>query len=536
MLTTNSNIINVAFKYLEELKVPVTKTSLKENLQNNPYYPSLYSLSTVFERFNINNEAYKIDPEKFSEIQPPFIAYLNNQPTGKDFVLVTDISNTEIKYVAGGNKIKSVTKDNFLKNWENIVLIAAPNNKSGERDYALNHKKEIVQTNKKNSLVGGASLIFISIVYTFLAKLPSAQIIVASTLLIIKTLGLTISVLLLIYEIDKSNSFIKSMCTAGKQTNCNAVLQSKGAKVFGMSWSEAGFFYFAASLLFLLFPGILFTTKICLLSIANCLAAPYILFSIYYQWKVVKQWCPLCLTVQAILAMELVWSIGNYWSNAYFPSSVSVSLLPIACSISFPIVLWYSVKLFVIRAKDGPAYKAAYKRLLYNPETFNSILQQQPAAPDGYQHIGITMGNPEAEITIIKVCSPYCGPCAKAHRVLENIIHDKKNVKVKLIFTASNQANDRAGIIAKHLLAIDAKQDTQQTQQSLDHWYLADNKDYNAFAARYPMNGELKHQEAQIEKMEKWCDEAEIRGTPTLFINGHRLPEKYTVDELKYIL
>ncbi len=120
-------------------------------------------------------------------------------------------------------------------------------------------------------------------------------------LLLIKLAGIAATTLLLIYEIDKSNAFVKSICTAGKQTNCAAVLQSKASKILGMSWSEAGFFYFASTFLFLLFPGISFMAKICLLSIANCLAAPYILFSVYYQWKVVKQWCPLCLTVQAVL-------------------------------------------------------------------------------------------------------------------------------------------------------------------------------------------------------------------------------------------
>src|SRR5207253_2435542 len=113
---------------------------------------------------------------------------------------------------------------------------------------------------------------------------PSGVVLPALLVLGIKIFGLSISVLLLIYEIDKSNAFIKSICTAGTKTNCNAVLHSKAAKVFGMSWSEAGFFYFASTFLFLVSPAISFPIKICLLSVANCLAASYIFFSIYYQW------------------------------------------------------------------------------------------------------------------------------------------------------------------------------------------------------------------------------------------------------------
>jgi uncharacterized membrane protein len=379
-------------------------------------------------------------------------------------------------------------------------------------------------------------LIFISTAYFFLHSLQNIFIAGAS-LLIIKTFGLAVTILLLVYETDKSNAFVKSICTAGKQTNCNAVLQSKASKIIGMSWSEAGFFYFASTFLFLLFPGINFTAKVCLLSIANCLAAPYTLFSVYYQWKVVKQWCPLCLMVQAVLLLEIIWSIINFWLRlpiAFLP--IAYCLLPIAYCISLPIVLWYIIKPLLLKAKDEPLYKAAYKRLLYNPETFNHLLQQQATAPNGYQNIGITIGNPDAVNTIIKVCNPYCGPCAKAHAAIDEILHNNKNVKLKLIFTASNDENDRRGIAAKHLLAIAGNNDEIKTQQALDDWYLADKKDYYAFAAKYPMNGELKQQEKQIDIMGEWCKEAGITATPTLFINGKKLPETYSINELKYIL
>lgn len=538
MVTANrSNILNVSFCYLQKLGIPVTKTSLKERLLTNPYYPSLFSLSNVFERLNIDNEAYNIEPEKLNELETPFIAYLKNQTTGKDFVLVTSVDDNHVQYISDNKKERTVNKEKFLKDWENIVLLATKNERSGEAEYKINYKKEQTQKNKIFALIGGAVFIFITTIYLFLHSLPSGVIGAASLLLAIKIAGLSICVLLLIYEIDKSNSFVKSICTAGKQTNCDAVLQSKAAKVLGMSWSEAGFFYFASTTLVLLFPGITFTNKVCLLSIANCLAAPYILFSIYYQWKVVKQWCPLCLTVQAVLAMELIWSIVNFWSHPFLLlASLPIVVLPIALCLSLPIVIWYSLKTLFIKAKDEPIYKAAYKRLLYNPETFNSLLQQQPTAPDGYQSIGITIGNPDAITTIIKVCNPYCGPCGKAHAVLEDILQHNKNVKVKLIFTASNEENDKRGIAAKHLLAINALQNSLQTQQALDDWYLADKKDYNIFAKKYPMNGELKQQERQIEEMSEWCKEAEITGTPTLFINGHRLPETYKIEELKFVL
>ncbi len=87
----------------------------------------------------------------------------------------------------------------------------------------------------------------------------------------------------------------------------------------------------------------------------------------------------------------------------------------------------------------------------------------------------------------------------------------------------------------KHLLAIAVKGNLQLTAQALDDWYLADKKDYDAFAAKYHMNGELNEQTEKIELMYKWCTDAEIVGTPTFFVNGKRLPETYNINELKNI-
>lgn len=138
--------------------------------------------------------------------------------------------------------------------------------------------------------------------------------------------------------------------------------------------------------------------------------------------------------------------------------------------------------------------------------------------------------------TIIKVCNPYCGPCAKAHPKLEEVIKQNSNIKLKIIFTSRNTGHDPGAVVVKHLLAIAAKGGNDKTQRALDDWYLANKKDYNDFATLYPMNGELKQQDAKIEAMSEWCKQAEITHTPTIFVNGYRLPENYDVEELKYIL
>ncbi len=537
----NTNLSNIAAKYLQQLNIPITATTIKQSIEQNPYYPSLYSLSNTFTKYKIDNVAFEATEEQLAEIQTPFVAYMQTPTTGKDFVLLTKKDNNHVSYLTQGNKETTITHKEFITRWQKIIFLAEGNATSGEKDYAINLKKEKVEKEKRTwQYIGVAALLLLAIIAVVNSATPYYGL--ASTVLITKVLGVAITVLLLIYEIDKSNALVKNICTAGKQTNCDAVLNSKANKFLGMSWSEVGFFYFASTLLFALMPGLAFVQKVPWLSFAAIAVSPYILFSIYYQYKVVKQWCPLCLATQLVLAAELCWALyclntnttsstQSFFQSITFPSPLG----RIGGAVLLPIVLWYFIKPLILAAKEMPTYKAAYKRLLYHPDTFNTALQQQPVV-DGWQNLGITIGNPQAPNTILKVCNPYCGPCAKAHPVLEELIHHNDNYKVQIIFTTKPSTTDEGKNPTSHLMAINAIGDKQKTQQALDDWYLAPKKDYEIFAKKYPMNGELKLQQNVLQVMNDWCEKAEIHFTPTLFINGKQLPSNYSIEELKHIL
>jgi hypothetical protein len=47
---------------------------------------------------------------------------------------------------------------------------------------------------------------------------------------------------------------------------------------------------------------------------------------------------------------------------------------------------------------------------------------------------------------------------------------------------------------------------------------------------------ELGKQEAELTAMRTWCDGADILFTPTVFFDGHQMPDLYTVKDLKHLL
>lgn len=145
------------------------------------------------------------------------------------------------------------------------------------------------------------------------------------------------------------------------------------------------------------------------------------------------------------------------------------------------------------------------------------------------------MKNENAKYEITKVCNPYCEPCAKAHRAMENLLESGK-VNLRIIFTATVNEDDHRSKPVRHFLAINAKGNNVKTRKALNQWYNHKNKDYARFAKDYPVGKILLQQDKSINAMSAWCISEKIAYTPTIFINGFKLPNEYSINDLEEIL
>ena len=66
-------------------------------------------------------------------------------------------------------------------------------------------------------------------------------------------------------------------------------------------------------------------------------------------------------------------------------------------------------------------------RIKYNPQIFEALLLKQKKIEQCTESLGITLGDVSAKNTLIKVCNPYCGPCAKAHPEIEKLLEENKD-------------------------------------------------------------------------------------------------------------
>jgi uncharacterized membrane protein len=531
----HENPVTVTIQLLKQLKVKVTDYTVNEAILNHPDYPSILCISDALNSWHVENTVIRTENVKLSELPLPLIAFTNTKSV---FVLVTEIKDNKIFYKDDGNKSKSKALLNFLKEFKGVVLLAEANKNSGEADYnKTKYKENIVQLKIPAFIIVGLIVIVTTIIN--ISIINSSLVIYFFFLLILKFAGLLTTSLLLWYEADKANPVLQKICSSGGKTNCNAILNSKASKIFGLSWSEIGFFYFSSGFLFLLTAyNSQLTANLQLIQLLNLIALPYVFFSIFYQWRIAKQWCPLCLTVQTILILEFITTISfGALDHLQIYQIVNIAALStFFVAFILPIVAWFIIKPLVLNQQKAKQDFRSLQRIKFNAEIFNALLERQKHVTVPADGLGIILGNADATNTLIKVCNPYCGPCAKAHPEIERLLEENQNLKVQIIFTATNDENDFRNAPVKHLLAIAENNDETKTKCALDDWYLADKKDYKVFAEKYTVNGELKRQEKKIDAMNAWCDKIEISFTPTIFFNNYQLPDAYSIGDLKYFL
>lgn len=524
LLLPSDNVSLATYYFLRQLNVNVSITSVENELHSHPDYPTLLSIKESLQKWKVETNAFRTSEDKLKDLPTPFIAYTRGDE-GR-FLVIEKVEDENILYINDDGQMATYTKEAFLSIWNSIILLAQPLPDAGEPDY-----KKIVWKEKWASL--SVPLIIVALIAAGCLKILLSQVDIYFILMTItNAAGVVVSFMLLYYEYDSFNPLLKKICSPGRKTNCNAILSSKAAKVLGnISWSDIGFVYFNGIYLFGIFVG---NQAAQLILILNLLSLPYIFFSVYYQARIVRQWCLLCLLVQFIFFTGFIIAFATGKLTTLNRINLD-QIWALGLTTSFSAISLFFLKNQMYSKRKNKELKYQLARLKTNEFVFNSLLQQQPQIHQVPEGLGITIGNVSASNTIIKVCNPYCTPCAEAHSVIDELLRHNENLKVQIIFTATNYERDFRAKPVKHFLALHEK-DSDNLTDILNAWYRAEKKEYKVFANKYPMDEELNMQDGKVEAMADWCTQANIKFTPTFFFNGFLLPDAYSIGDFRYLL
>ena len=528
-----SDALFICRHILTYFNVKHTRIHVDRFLSDHLDYPSLLAVKDTLSEYGIESAAIRKGDYSYSDFETPFICAIQQEDwPNPAFTVVSECTADRVTYLDPlSGKEKTGSLDTFEQMDKEIVLLLDGEHKKDEAAYTVNQQQEITEYFISRIPLYAFSLV---VLLSLIFQLKTNALWIFPAFLLTSTAGLLISLLLVWHEVDAYNPFIKEVCGGSnrKKLNCNAVLSSTGSRFLGISWSVWGFSYFVTFFI----SQVIFSSQISYIQLWAILSLGvlvYVPYSLYYQGRVVRQWCPLCLGIQAVIVINAVLAaLFLYQKN----DSPSIDFLPIAniffLGVAILLLTYYAIPLLK-KAREARNYEKRWKRLRFNPDIFQSLLEKSTPVTVSPEGLGILVGNPDARNEIIKVCNPYCGPCSEAHAVLERIIKNNSDVKLRVIFNALGADWDKRTPPARHFLFLDEKHGAVLLHKALNVWYSATEKNYEKFALQFPTDNELLKYNEKIFEMRKWCDDMKIRATPTIFINGHELPESYRIAELK---
>ena len=243
------NCITVARSLLTKLNVRYTKKYLEDNILSHPDHPSLLCISDTLEKYSVESLAVKVGMEKLKELPLPCIVQLSD--LGGMFHVLTELSDRGVKYIDSKENTIAISKEDFLKKWTGVCLLAEATETSAEPGI----QKKLMEYRGMNFLKWASSILFsgwILLEMSQSAILGSSPYFLEIIYMVLKLIGLATGTMLLWYEVDKYNPTLQSFCSGsvGDKINCNAVLESKYAKLFDgqLSLGLLGFAYFFCEL------------------------------------------------------------------------------------------------------------------------------------------------------------------------------------------------------------------------------------------------------------------------------------------------
>lgn len=515
------NLEFVTYKLIKKLNVKINQETISKCLQNHPNYPSLLAISDVLSEFKIPNYAYQINKSNYepTQLSFPFLAHVKE--FGGRFILIENITSGIIYFADENNKHGKVSEKDFLLDWDGISIHAEKKVNSGEKKYYENYLKYFLNKLKFPSLIFLISLVF----YLRLnnVDLPSEFLIICT----IKLIGVSVSVLLLMQSINSNNPFIQNLCGLSGNNDCNSILKSEASKITSwLSWSEIGFFYFAGSLITLMIHPV----GLGIIAWLNVIAIPYTIYSIRYQF-IKNNWCLLCCIVQVLLWFEFFVGItSESLFNKIYLEDIGFLMLGSA----IPVVLWSCLKPSFLNAEELKPVKGHFELFKYNSELFKQRLTSQPRFAISDDLMPIVLGNPNGETVITIVSSPTCGPCGKAHEILADWLESRNDLKLNILFSAGSHKVEARSKVSRHLIELGQMGNTENLVKALEDWYKG-SLDYEQLLKKYPVIINSKIGQA-IENQKNWCGIAEIMHTPTILINGYKLPDPYRLEDIKFLV
>lgn len=519
------HLFTILEKLIVKNNIRVNKEELQLQLSSHPSYPSLHAVTGVLDHFDISNLALRlsVNSETLRSLPICFIANISTDK-GENLVLV-EKKKGKIKISGGANTTELIEEQVFLSRWNGIIVAVEKdenNTETGENLY-----RSIVL---KWTLIAAGFLClayFLRIQSNFLIPIH----------FVLSSIGLAISVFIVKHELGLQSSTANQFCNLSENTSCDAVLNSKGATLFKrFKLSDISLVTFATYCLFSMLFLVGGTDRFGIVSLITKMALPFIVYSVYYQYKVIKKWCPLCLGIATVLILQFVAVVVDNFSSITLDFGTH-EVLTFLLSIISVIGAWSFLKPLIEKKESLQKIEVAHYTFKRKFSLFKALYDESKTLSE-INHFSqeLVFGNKNAKVELVLVTSPLCFFCKKAHRDIEYLL-DKLSDRVKVVVRFNVDTSNQDNLlyqVATRLLniynidgesnALKALSEVYKEDVNLQKWLDSQaNKITNSF-------------DDVLNDQHQWCMINAINFTPALYLNNKQFPQEYDRTDLIYFI
>jgi hypothetical protein len=267
-------------------------------------------------------------------------------------------------------------------------------------------------------------------------------------------------------------------------------------------------------------------------AILSILEIPIILLSLYFQKFVEKKWCPICLSIIAVILFEVVYALSL--GNNFYDLSFFGILVYLFVYIGI-LTIWFRLKDLFMKLKELKESKVKSNRFSRNYKLFKNVLLTKdkydlPKNP-------IILGNFSSNLHIAIITHPYCRHCKAAHEIMEDIYNKHgENLSISILFKIDiENANEDLKLLCRNLVSIHLEKGNKAFNIAMKSWF--ENKNHKLWLATYGSpTTDVKKIDAILNLHNNWCKDNIITFTPNIFIQGYQFPEMYDRKELIYFI
>ncbi len=505
---------NILESFLEALEVNYTKSHVQSLYNEHPHKGNMYGLKKMLDTYGIKSQGVSISTKELSALNYPCILHIRG-----DFAIGLDCDANTITYQLQG-KNTTVPHDVFKQMWTGNALVVEETTDAFEPDYKLHQWNERVSTIKTYSvpfilMVGvGAGIASHFQDIGFLDFMRMA----------LSVAGILVCAMLMEKQLFGESRYGDRVCSLFHHADCNSVLDGPMAKVFGISWSEVGLGYFSANVLLLsLFPA-----SSGVVALINWVAMAYGIWSIYYQWHVAKSWCVLCIIVQLLIWLMGMTALLSHLATPLVFEPTYGLLTSIAFAVCIMSVHMFSQR-YVIEKERVRAVQL-YRSLKANSAVAKTLIEQGEFYETTLNDSSIIFGNPEAKMCVTILSNPHCNPCARMHNQVEKLLSMSGNdMCIQYIFSAFNKQLEDS---SRYLIACYLNHPVEEALHKFAQWYTQDKFNYKRIIKQNAKQLHTEAVEVQMKKHSQWREKTSLIATPTVLVNGHKLPHEYELGDL----